>query len=586
MFTIYEALEPYAGRMGTAVKQQDFVKLIQWVLDASVAAGAQSFIGRLPIAGLRLAGSGSLFVANGEPTYTGWSTQFIAPSDSLADDIFLIAHDDTLPLILCARNRGDHYTVIIGIDDVMVDVGCAILAQYNPALYGIRRYTPESYRKIGQLSAKLAAEFSPELICSWVGLALQRPSESRLQDLYRGLGAAWLSWRGQTMGQKPTGSNTQVVTVNTAQQETLEVMGDKNNEQLMSRSYLVAGILEASSNPPAINSTATSAPTSATLKQVNFDAIMQDLFQDAFGGEISDPFQPAMTPNAPIVSNDNLFDTLTPVEDISDTSWLIEGSDDLDDWLSGYDDDTFFNNVPESNSNGQQVNQPAATITVDVPDANVEFLQYVNQELNDLRDKIMDAGLYRAVEEQPRKLLDAFISRSGDLMLLVDEMVYLRQMVEKVSNNIEDVDPHELLNALLITYAGEAERRGVDLHYAPDDDLPILKANIEAINRAVFMALEQAIDFAAPKGVVKIGATTRDSMFEFSLISSGKPLTPDDIQDLFKPSYLGAGGTANFGFAAVNPIIEAHRGRTTIENVDGGNRILIHLPIEPTRSKI
>lgn len=561
MFTIYDALEPYAGRMGTPIKPRDFGKLVQWALDACVAAGCQTFVGRLPLPGIALSANGILFATAGEPTPGTWATHTIAAGDTLADDVFLIANDNAVPFILCARNRGDHYTVIIGIDDVMVDVGCAILAQYNPALYAIRQYRPEAYQKVGAMSVTLAATFTPDLIASWVGLALQHPASERLRELYRGLGAHWLAWQGQPVGQKPRNQNGQLQTlaITTADGHKLEVIGDKTNEQLLWRSHLVAGILAASEQhaPPVAAS-----GTAATLKQVNLDVLMQDLFAEAFG-KAQPPAQ---------------SDASAPL----DSDWLVDDSADLDDsWLADYEDTA-------QDAPAAAPPTPSATPAVQVPDANVEFLKYINQELNELRDKIMDAGLYRVVSEQPRQVLDAFIQRSGDLMLLLDEMVYLRQMVEGVSAEMDLLDPHELLNALLITYAGEAERRGVALYYAPDDDLPHVKANIEAINRAVFIALEQAIDFAAPRGIVKIGATTRGEMFELTFFSSGAPLTPQAIEALFKPRFLhGADheGIAHFGFAAVKPIIAAHAGETLIENAEGGNRICIHLPVHSTRSK-
>lgn len=556
--SVYDALVPFAGHIGLHLKTPQFDTLVDLLLETAKAH--HPLIIRLPdVSPAMLAGTQGVQFYTIDETMDdspvmGWQAQELASSDMMARDRFLVSDAPELPLCMVARQAEGGYWVIISTDDPLIDMAKAILSQYMSTPSESIIPPPQSYQTAGRLLAKVMQFFPQDIVASWAIRVLVAPANNRLEIAKQVLGVNFLRWNKQQSGQ-PGGQSTQTVT--TSEGFTLEFESNPDDTDLLARAHLLAGIL-ATMHPAASHSTDDEDDAGVTVKSINMDFAFDELFSDFMEMPIpNNNGDGAHGGHGVGASNGNTTQT---------TTGIPQQFEDLDADLQ-----RIF--APATPSPKQQ--------QVDIPDAGVELLSYLNREITNLRDRIMDAGLHRALaDKQPRDVLDYFISRSGDLVLLLDEMLYLQRMVEQVERDHMLLDPHELLGSLVITYSGEAERRGVELEYDAPFDLPGFEGNAEAINRAMVMLLEQGIDHAAPRGTVTIGARAEGDEIELFVRDSGPQLNDDAIAELFAPGYADDGGTPRLGLAALQPIVSVHGGALRIAHEDGCNHMGMQLSLK------
>lgn len=559
-FSLYDTLLTYTGQTGVSLSDTDLMQAIHII--GQQINPATNIALRLPIT-LRLQTKepaivqtgGYQFITTTEAatmtTTPAYERCLIADDDMLAFEYFIISYDPDDAFVFVAQHQQNGYIGLFTIDEMLIDLALTVISQYWHGIYQPLALNNSGYHNGGRLAVHLAHHIMPELISSWVSQVLLATPQNRLHALQQSLGAIWCDWNGTTTGPRPNTSDFLTERITVPGGQTFTAMGYPGNPDFATRCMVAAALLAELGH---LDQTQTS-PT------------------------------PPMDGFTPVRELDltHLPDTLFDESAWDDAAWP-----ELDAWpeLNAYSPDE---SLPLLNDEPSQImpltaSPPPPQAQIDVPDANIEVLNYINREISFLRDRIMDAGLYRALADQPRSILDTFISRSGDLVLLIDEIIYLQKMVDEVLANHELLSPYDALNAIVMTYSGEAERRGVTLHYDAPDDLPPVIANIEAINRALAILLEEGIDHAAPKGQVTIGATHDSTYLNFFVWDSGAPISDADLQQLFVPRFDNTdSSTPHLGMAALKPIIEAHYGQFDITRQDNGNYMRFRLPLNFTQ---
>jgi len=539
-FSIYEALHFYSGQNGIRLSLQELETLSQWCADALREAQAQRVLVRLHARTTLKDLNGSLFVdpelAPNLPS--SWRAVPLVKGDSLSGDHFLISNDERLPLILTARYQDGAYTTFVSVDESLIEAARAILAQYAREDYLSLHYQPQGLIRAGQLVVKLSRQYPIDLINSWTGSAVTRQGLDQLQALQQASGAYWLKWRNQTYGDlRRDGHMFQVTTPDS--DDLLEALGDVHDQELVSRLHICFGILFES---PAISTQVRSANLDLVFTGLQDQSSIQaDAELDWPELEMFDHPPKALSPAATTAP------AVYPPHDVKPLS-------------------------------SAEILPAAQQPTVSIPSASVDLLNYVNSEISRLRDHIMDLGAISGLPDKPRQRFSEFVHRSGDLLLLINEVLYIQRMAQQIEENSQQIEPHGLLNALIITYAGEADRRGVELSYEAPDTLPDVTGNAEAINRALVTMLEHAMERAQPRGQVEVGARILSGHVDFYIRDSSAPLTEGEIAELFTPGFLKGEAANSLGFSALKLIAEAHNGLLILARQANMNEVILRLP--------
>lgn len=550
-FSIYDALLPFAGQTQAGLSEAQAEGLVARLLAACRRRGDGAVLVRAPgadLGGLR----GFVFLTEDEALNVppALTVVRLSTTDVIANEGFVISNSPELPLLAVTQWTMSGYNAFVSIDQTLIEMARTVLAQYDHRFFQLIDATLAGHFHAGQFLAELVADYDATLISSWVSHALGVPAANRLEALQHALGASYCAYGALSSGQR-TGGQQHAVRVQMGQGEPFIALASAADAAFEARCYVAAGVLQAlpaQAAQPTPSTRIRPKPASDNgVRQVDFSALPDALF-DALGG----------------ASN---FDAAA--FDAHDSSLFKPAAHGP--LPNGHPQPQAAPDAPTSATTRQHIG---------VPDASIEVLDYVNEEISYLRDRIMDAGLYRLLDPKPREVLDTFIERSGDLVLLLDEITYLQRMVEQVQQEAELLNPYDMLNAIVMTYSGEAERRGVALGYAADDHLPDFWGNAEAINRALIIVLEQAIEHAAPNGTVVVGGRAEAGHVLLFTQDSATPLTDDAIQALFKPRFKVQSGAAHLGFAALKPIVQAHGGDLLIKQTPTGNLLGFRLPLE------
>lgn len=566
-FSVYDAVRPYTGHMGTMIGEDEFQKMTRFLLDALVERGTKrAFVRLLTNAPVQIP-AGVRFVDDTPASESSnWDTHMVTPQDAIFTEYFIVNDDDEIPVVFIGRQEGRRYSVVLSIDEPLVEMARVILSQYHGQAYTPLNPPNSSYQAAGALVSKFVAQFPARLVSSWLGGALEASGNEQLRAVQQAMGAVGIKWRDQTFGAIPRNNiKYQIVTINVGGY-TFEAAGDQSDGEFTTRCHVCAGFLSANE-------------LKSAYRSANLDIPMDLLDMDMSSLASFD----WLVPTEPDVQ-----DTPQHEPEVREASELDLDALDLESLAVKLDMDFDFPPLPTEN--GSAVGDdpwapvggnkaPGESPTIEVPDISVELLGYINREISYLRDRVLDAGMASATNEKARSALEQFVARSGDLLLLIDEVKYMQQLLEQVQDSLEPVEPYMLLNSLVMTYAGEAERRGVDLHYDAPDELPTINGDAESLNRGLVIMLEQAIERTAPRGDVTVGARlSAPTELQLFIRDTGPALTEDDIAALFKPNFVDANGLSNLGFSALKPIAEAHGGKIRIQRESDLNVISLSLP--------
>jgi two-component system sensor kinase FixL len=119
-----------------------------------------------------------------------------------------------------------------------------------------------------------------------------------------------------------------------------------------------------------------------------------------------------------------------------------------------------------------------------------------------------------------------------------------------------------------------AQRRGMTLHFAIEQDVDLVLADRVQIEQVVLNLARNAIEAMerCPRRELLIGAAhTREEMVEVSMADTGPGLSPDVVPRLFQPFITTKRQGMGVGLSICRSIIEAHGGRIWAEpNPRGG----------------
>ena len=185
------------------------------------------------------------------------------------------------------------------------------------------------------------------------------------------------------------------------------------------------------------------------------------------------------------------------------------------------------------------------------------------------------------------------------LKQLAGEIHYGSHRLHRVVNNLLDMnrlesgviqpnsewcDVHELLQS-----AVEIERESIDSRDVRIDvaeNIPLALLDHTLIEQAVAKLLANAASYTPPGSPIEIDAEYKAEQLVVSVSDRGPGFPMESAEKLFEKFYRGDGrkaGGLGLGLSIARGFVEAHGGKLTAENRDGGGaRFTIRLPVRVT----
>ena len=145
-------------------------------------------------------------------------------------------------------------------------------------------------------------------------------------------------------------------------------------------------------------------------------------------------------------------------------------------------------------------------------------------------------------------------------------------------------DVRELLQSAVDTE--HESLNGRDIRLDVPDEIPLALVDHALIEQAVAKLLANAGTHTAPNLPIEIDAEYTNENLLISVSDRGPGIPPETTERLFEKFYRGDDrktGGLGLGLSIARGLIEAHGGRLTVENRDGGGaRFVIRLPVRVT----
>jgi two-component system phosphate regulon sensor histidine kinase PhoR len=191
-------------------------------------------------------------------------------------------------------------------------------------------------------------------------------------------------------------------------------------------------------------------------------------------------------------------------------------------------------------------------------------------------------------DERRREYYQAMRRESERLHRLVEGLLDFRRMEEGAREyQMEWLDTTSLIQSVAEEFAQEVRDSGYVLDIQVDKLLPEIRADREALGRAIWNLLENAVKYSPDCMTVEIQASYASDQLTIQVRDQGLGISRKEHEQIFEKFFrsrsakkAGIRGTG-LGLAMVRHIITDHGGQLQLESQLGaGSTFTIKLPVE------
>jgi signal transduction histidine kinase len=177
---------------------------------------------------------------------------------------------------------------------------------------------------------------------------------------------------------------------------------------------------------------------------------------------------------------------------------------------------------------------------------------------------------------------------STRLRRLVESILDFRRMeVDAHEYQLEGLDASALIRAVAEEFAQEVRDRGTTVEIQVEESLSRVRADREALRRAIRNLLDNAVKYSPDCTTIEIQASCTDDRVAIRVRDHGMGIASKEQEQIFKKFYRASGAKAagirgtGLGLAMVQHIVTAHQGQLQVESRPGtGSTFTILLPFE------
>jgi signal transduction histidine kinase/DNA-binding response OmpR family regulator len=243
------------------------------------------------------------------------------------------------------------------------------------------------------------------------------------------------------------------------------------------------------------------------------------------------------------------------------------------------------------------------TTNIQLEQANVELRQldelreqFIQNVAHELRtplalvrgyvEMLAQGGL--APEEQ-RVALEVTSRRVETLVELVEAITTLQDLGAARPMRVETVSPAELTKTACQMTMQRAATAGIDLRCDCAEDTRSIPGDFTRLSQALHQLLDNACKFSPEDTVVTVAVwvDSDEGVMCISVTDQGIGIPPEEHERIFERFYQVDGGLTRryggtgLGLALVKEVVEAHRGRITVESAVGeGSTFTMYLPLK------
>ena len=159
------------------------------------------------------------------------------------------------------------------------------------------------------------------------------------------------------------------------------------------------------------------------------------------------------------------------------------------------------------------------------------------------------------------------------LQSIVDELLDLsRIQADRIELRTTELDPEQLINAVLDAHASEAEARHATLRSEVLPGMPAIIADRERVQLVLDNLISNAIKYGPDGGTITIRAAERGDYLRIEVVDAGPGVPPDYQQAIFEKYVRVPGapkGGAGIGLYIAREIVRAHGGDIGVESEPG-----------------
>jgi signal transduction histidine kinase len=234
----------------------------------------------------------------------------------------------------------------------------------------------------------------------------------------------------------------------------------------------------------------------------------------------------------------------------------------------------------------------AVTRELEVARVQSEFVSAVSHEfrtplasLLQLSELLADGRI--STDRQRQGYYESLLRETQRLSRLVESLLdFGRMEAGGREYHFESLNIGELVRRVAEEFGEEVAHRGYHIETRLDEDLPPVRVDREALGRAVWNLLDNAVKYSPACKTVWAEARSQNGSVAIRVRDQGLGITPEEQEQIFKKfvragsaRVAGAKGTG-LGLAMVEHIARAQGGRVAVESKPGaGSTFTILLPV-------
>jgi signal transduction histidine kinase len=178
-------------------------------------------------------------------------------------------------------------------------------------------------------------------------------------------------------------------------------------------------------------------------------------------------------------------------------------------------------------------------------------------------------------------------SQTENLSGLINDLFELSQLeTGQIQLAIEAVNLNDLLSDVVESMQAQAGAKGISLKAIFSEDLPLIKGELNKIQRVIYNLVQNAIRHTPTSGSISLATQVVPEGVQVEVADTGEGIAPEDLPHIFDQFFRGEKsrsretGGAGLGLAIAKRIVEAHHGQIWVESQVGrGTRFRFVLPV-------